>query len=290
MSVRESGSQWIRHLERSGKRFNWDHTSQLATLIDSLEGKIKTWFDTLPLDKQEDLAYLKREIGIRFTKKETEASTIVRLANLKMKSDQDVEDFWYHVKKECHLANERMDLATVVAWFVNGLSPDMKEAVIEQAVEMDEKVVELAKRKQCALRMRRKDVPTRTKTPVELILEEEPWKMSPDVKDNEKEEVVQHVTKKPAEEAKKEIDRTNSQSEIEGLRRTVQRMAKKVFGANDNEKLERGPRRGETICYNCHQPGHKRISCPRLQKGSPQENWRKRRYPEPTAPEKKRRF
>ena len=104
--IRESGSQWIRHLERSGKRFNWDHTSQLATLIDSLEGKTKTWFDTLPLDKQEDLAFLKREISTRFTKRETGASTIVRLANLKMKPDEDVEEFWYHVKKECHLVNE----------------------------------------------------------------------------------------------------------------------------------------------------------------------------------------
>ena len=60
--IRESGSQWIRNLERCGKRFNWDNISQLATLIDSLEGKVKTWFDTLPLERQEDLGFLKQEI------------------------------------------------------------------------------------------------------------------------------------------------------------------------------------------------------------------------------------
>ena len=207
-----------------------------------------------------------------------------------MKPDQDVEDFWYHVKKECHLANERMDLATVVAWFVNGLSPDMKEAVIEQAVEMDEKVVELAKRKQCALRMRKKEVPTRTKTPVELILEEEPWEMSPDRKENGKEEVVQHVAKRPVEEVRKEVNKTSPQSEIEELRRTVQRMAKRVYRTNNNERQERRPKKGEIICFQCHQPGHKKIDCPSFQRSSPQENWRKRRYPEPAAPEKKRRF
>ena len=262
----------------------------MATLIDSLEGKTKTWFDTLPVDKQEDLAFLKREICIRFAKRETGASTIVRLANLKMKPDQDVEDFWYHVKKECHLVNERMDLATVVAWFVNGLSPDMKEAIIEQAVEMDEKVVELAKRKQCAMRMRKKEVPTRTKTSVDLIIEEEPWKMSPDMKENGKEEVVQHVVKRPIEERKKEVDKTNSHSEIEELRQMVQRMAKRVYRTNNRERPERRPNKGEIVCYQCHQPGHKKMDCPSLQRSSPQENWRKRRYSEPAAPEKKKRF
>jgi hypothetical protein len=288
--IRESGSQWIRHLERSGKRFNWDHTSQLATLIDSLEGKTKTWFDTLPLDKQEDLAFLKREISTRFTKRETGASTIVRLANLKMKPDEDVEEFWYHVKKECHLVNERMDLATVVAWFVNGLSPDMKEAVIEQAVEMDEKVVELARRKQCAMRMRKKEASQRTKTPVELILEEEPWKMPPDIKENGKEEVIHHVAKQPVEQVKKETEKMKPQSEIEELKRTVQRIAQKVYGTSNNERQERRPRRGETICYQCHQPGHKKIDCPTLRRSYPQRNEKKRRYSEPVNPEKRKKF
>ena len=111
-----------------------------------------------------------------------------------------------------------MDLATVVAWFVNGLSPDMKEAVIEQAVEMDEKVVELARGKQCAMKMRKKEASQRTKTPVELILEEEPWKMPPDIKENGKEEVIHHVAKQPVEQVKKETEKMKPQSEIEELK------------------------------------------------------------------------
>ena len=55
-----------------------------------------------------------------------------------------MEEFWYFVRKECHLANDKMDLASVVSWFVNGLSLEIKEAVVEQTSEMDEKVVELA--------------------------------------------------------------------------------------------------------------------------------------------------
>ena len=151
--IRESGSQWIRNLERCGKRFNWDNISQLATLIDSLEGKVKTWFDTLPLERQEDLGFLKQEIQSKFTKGESAASAMVKLSNFKMKPEQDVEEYWYEIKKECHLANDRMDLASIVSWFVNGLPMEIKEYVVEQTSEMNEKVIELARRKQLALRI-----------------------------------------------------------------------------------------------------------------------------------------
>ena len=49
--IKKSGTQWIKNLERYGKRLNCDYISQISTLIDCLEGKVKTSFDTLPLDK-----------------------------------------------------------------------------------------------------------------------------------------------------------------------------------------------------------------------------------------------
>ena len=293
--IQESGKQWIKHLERSGKRFNWDYTNQLATLIDSLEGKTKTWFDTLPSDKQEDLVFLKKEIITRFTRKETGASTIVKLANLKMKPDQEVEEFWYQVRKECHQMNEHMDLATVIAWFMNGLTMDIKEAIVEQAVEMDEKVVELAKRKQWAIRMRKKEVTSRSKNPVELILDEEPWEMPPDTKED-KEEVIQQINKKPM--GKDEVDKKEPSSEMEDLRRSLSRLNKKVFGSNNREperrpykrEIRNRPFRNEIECYQCHQTGHKKINCPTLRRRAPRDDWRKRKNPEPVAPEKRRKF
>ena len=83
---------------------------------------------------------------------------MVKLSNFKMKPEQDVEEYWYEIKKECHLANDRMDLASVVSWFVNGLPMEIKEYVVEQTSEMNERVIELARRKQLALRIRKRDI------------------------------------------------------------------------------------------------------------------------------------
>ena len=268
--IRESGSQWVRHLERSGKRFNWDHISQLATLIDSLEGKVKTWFDTLPLDRQEDLSFLKQEIRTKFTKGESAASAMVKLSNLKMKPDQDVEEYWYEIKKECHLANDRMDLASVVSWFVNGLPVEIKESIIEQTSEMNEKVVELARRKQLALRIRKKDVPNRVRTPVELIVEKEHSR-----KEEKEEELVQQISKAPFKDERRDR-KEDLEREFRELKRTVYELSKKI-GTTSVPRIERNPVERELSCFHCHQKGHLRKECPVRNRSYPSRPYGKKR-------------
>ena len=209
-------------------------------------------------------------------------STMVKLANLKMEPDQDIKEYWYTVKKECHQANDRMDTASIVSWFVNGLPPKIKEAIVEQTSEMDKRVVELACRKQLTMRIRKKGL-TKVKSPVEMILEEEPWEMPPDEKREDK-EIIQQI--KGIQLQKEESKEDKTRAEIKRLKRSIWELDKKIQSSNDH-RLEKEPRRKEISCFKCHQKGHIKRDCP-LRKPSQEERRHFKRREQNNTPVAKR--
>ena len=151
-----SGIRYIHHLEYTGERHNWNYLNQLGAMIDSFDGKVRNWWNSLlPMERRYDLVFLKTEIKKRFVTKDHGMGVIQKLTGLKMAANEDVETYWYKIQEICSQDYVALDLTTRIMWFIHGLPDDIREAVMERADTGDEhSVLDVAKRKQSAIRSR----------------------------------------------------------------------------------------------------------------------------------------
>ena len=95
-----------------------------------------------------------------------------------------------------------------------------------------------------------------------MILEEEPWNMSVDGKEEKKKEVVQYINKVENKEEKEEPKKLDTANKLRELERTVQQLSKRLHRTNSFRQERKLPSK-DLVCFQCHQPGYRMRDCPK---------------------------
>ena len=147
----EDAEEWIRNFEWIAESCCWDSKIKIIQFRRLLKGTARNWFESLANEVKQNSEQLLKEFKNTFKLEKS----YQYFMEVKQEENEEIEDYLYRMLSICRRINTQMSDVEKMNYFIKGLEPKIRVAVLSKKVGTLTEAIEIAKKKQHSIKIQR---------------------------------------------------------------------------------------------------------------------------------------